>query len=342
MQLNYSKKWTRILLALCMAAMLLSLTVPLWKIDLVAPQYPEGLSLSIYPNRLSGNVEIINGLNHYIGMKTLHTDDFVEFTVLPYMIVFFAVLFLLIVVTGSRKLLYGGTILFVCFGVLALYDFWKWEYDYGHNLDPDAAIIVPGMAYQPPLIGYKQLLNFSAYSFPAAGGWLFAGTGIVLLLASFFEWKIAARSKTPSKVSIYATFFLLACITSCNTGPEPINPGTDHCDYCKMTITDQRFGAELVTAKGKIYKFDDIKCLLSWQQSGTKHDPQQSNVYLTNFIQDHKLIPAAKAFILQSEQLHSPMGGQMAAFDNRNSPDSLSGIMGGQTISWQKLFHHDR
>jgi len=50
--------------------------------------------------------------------------------------------------------------LFVLFGIIAMVDFWRWEYDYGHDLDPNAAIIVPGMAYQPPLIGFKQLLNF--------------------------------------------------------------------------------------------------------------------------------------------------------------------------------------
>ena len=79
---------------LIVAAILLgiSIFVPLWHIDLDAPQYPEGLRLLIYPNKLAGDVEIINGLNHYIGMQTLHAENFVEFTVLPYIIVFFALL----------------------------------------------------------------------------------------------------------------------------------------------------------------------------------------------------------------------------------------------------------
>ena len=73
-------------------------------------------------------------------------------------------------------------ILFVVFGIVAMIDFWRWEYNYGHNLNPDAPIIVPGMAYQPPLIGFKQLLNFGAYSIPAIGGFLFVGVGIILVV----------------------------------------------------------------------------------------------------------------------------------------------------------------
>lgn len=179
---------------LIVAAILLgiSIFVPLWHIDLDAPQYPEGLRLLIYPNKLAGDVEIINGLNHYIGMQTLHAENFVEFTVLPYIIGFFALLSLIAAVVGSRKFLYTLLGLFVVFGIVAMYDFWKWEFDYGHNLDPNAAIKVPGMAYQPPLIGFKQLLNFGAYSMPDLGGWLFIGAGALMLAAVFMEWK---RSK---------------------------------------------------------------------------------------------------------------------------------------------------
>jgi copper chaperone NosL len=66
-------------------------------------------------------------------------------------------------------------------------DFYRWEYEYGHDLDPAAAIIVPGMAYQPPLIGYKQLLNFSAWSWPDVGGYLLVGTALLLVAGSVIE-----------------------------------------------------------------------------------------------------------------------------------------------------------
>jgi len=179
---------SRMLLILAAILLAASIFVPLWYIDLDAPQYPEGLRLLIYPNKLAGDVEIINGLNHYIGMQTLHAENFIEFTVLPYIIGSFALLALLGAPIGNKKFLYFLLVLFIIFGIVAMYDFWKWEYDYGHNLDTNAAIKVPGMAYQPPLLGFKQLLNFGAYSFPHTGGWMFIGSGVLMLLASIKEW----------------------------------------------------------------------------------------------------------------------------------------------------------
>lgn len=184
---------TRALLGLCGIALIVVLFVPMWRIDLDAPQYPEGLNLLIYANRLGGNVDIINGLNHYIGMKTLHTEDFFEFTLLPYLILFFSISFLTVAAIGKRIWMNVAFVLFVAFGVIAIADFWKWEYNYGHNLNPEAAIIVPGMSYQPPLIGFKQLLNFGAYSVPDVGGWIFVGVGLLLLLLVFLGWRQAKK-----------------------------------------------------------------------------------------------------------------------------------------------------
>jgi len=182
--------FSRVLTGLCGLLLILVLFVPLWQIQLSAPQYPEGLVMKMYANKLSGNVDIINGLNHYIGMKTLHTEDFVEFTVLPYIVSFFAFFSVLVaMVLYLRKWLVTLSALFVLFGIIAMVDFWRWEYDYGHNLNPNAAIIVPGMAYQPPLIGYKKLLNFGAFSVPDTGGWIFIGVGVLLLTAVIFEFK---------------------------------------------------------------------------------------------------------------------------------------------------------
>ena len=77
--------------------------------------------------------------------------------------------------------------MFVLFGVVAMADFWRWEYNYGHDLNPEAAIQIPGMAYQPPLIGYKQLLNFGAYSIPDIGGYLFITVGLLLIFVMIIQ-----------------------------------------------------------------------------------------------------------------------------------------------------------
>jgi len=139
---------------------------------------------------------------------------------------------------------------------MAMYDFWRWEYNYGHNLDPNAAIIVPGMAYQPPLIGFKQLLNFGAYSIPDIGGWIFIAVGALLLFMVVVIW-YKARSFKKNLKTMPATlaFCLLLSFSSCSTQPEPIKVGVDNCYLCKMTISDVRYGAELVYKKGNNIKF---------------------------------------------------------------------------------------
>ena len=97
--------------------------------------------------------------------------------------------FITVVFINNRKAVFGFLITFVLFVILAGIDFYRWNYEYGHNLDPNAAIKVPGMAYQPPLIGYKQLLNFGAYSIPDIGGWMLTGAGVLLFVIVLKEFK---------------------------------------------------------------------------------------------------------------------------------------------------------
>lgn len=332
------KPWIRWILIICGLALVYVLFVPLWRIDLVAPQYPEGLILLIYPDNLGGNVDIINGLNHYIGMKTLHTNDFIEFKLLPYFIGFFSLAFILTGIIAKRKLLNVLFALFVSFGILAMYDFWRWEYNYGHNLNPEAAIIVPGMSYQPPLIGFKQLLNFGAYSMPDIGGWIFIGTGALLLFCTVMAWRIMKKNK--SKIStLAAAFIFLTTITSCNAGPEAIKMGVDNCTFCKMTISDTRFGAELVTAKGRLYKFDDTHCILSYLNSREKAPGKIKDIYLTNYCGNHQLINVKKMLLLKSDDLRSPMGGNIAAFDNRDSLLKIQQHYTGNEVLWSSLLN---
>ncbi len=147
---------------------------PLWHIALEAPQYPEGLGMYIWADKITGekpqDLASINGLNHYIGMKEIVPESIPELRLMPYLLGGLAGLGILAAATGSRKVLVAWVVLFGLLAVAGLADFWKWGYEYGHELDPTAAIKVPGMAYQPPVIGSKQLLNFRATSWPALGG----------------------------------------------------------------------------------------------------------------------------------------------------------------------------
>src|ERR1041385_395699 len=128
--------WVRVSVFLCGLLLVTVLFLPMWRIELTAPQYPEGLTLKIFPGKLGGDVAIVNGLNHYIGMKTLHAEDFLEFTILPYLILTFALLSVVIALLNRKSLLYLFTAIFLAFAGLAMADFWRWEYEYGHTLDP--------------------------------------------------------------------------------------------------------------------------------------------------------------------------------------------------------------
>lgn len=329
---------TRILLIICGLGLLGVLFTPIWRIDLQAPQYPEGLRLFIYASKLIGDVSIINGLNHYIGMKSLHANDFFEFKILPTIIVSFSVLFIIAGFVAKRKWMTILCILFVAFGILAVIDFWRWEYDYGHHLNPAAAIIVPGMAYQPPLIGFKQLLNFGAYSIPAIGGWIFVAAGILLLGCTILEWrKKKVLVINQARVIVSFTTLLTLLLTRCSTAPIPLHIGRDNCDFCKMTISDSRFGAEIVTKKSKIYKFDDAHCIVAFLSSKKLATEQISAVYFTNFGRPHELINVDHAHFLQSPSLKSPMNGNIAAFTNEDSLVTLLPQFNGNKISWEDM-----
>ena len=193
MKNNSLSKLSKILLITSGIGLIISIFVPLWAIYLEAPQYPEGLGMFLHANKITGDYEIINGLNHYIGMKEIHQEDFWEFKILPYALGFFAALAFLTVFFNNKKWLYFFAALFLIFGVAFMVDFYLWEYDYGHNLNPNAAIVVPGMSYQPPLFGFKQLLNFGAYSYPDIGGWIMFGVGIILVVLSYLEIKSSKK-----------------------------------------------------------------------------------------------------------------------------------------------------
>ena len=176
---------------------------PLWNIMLGAPQYPEPLGINIYINGIQGmnefDIQNIDGLNHYIGMKTLpKPEDMWEFTVFPIVIGSMAVLGILIgILSYFKKVNYkwflGWLVLMTILGILGMYDFNAWMIDYGTNLDPNAIMKLQNpdgtpMSYKPPLFGHKKMLKFDAFSYPAMGGYLMSA-GMLFTLVAFFLGK---------------------------------------------------------------------------------------------------------------------------------------------------------
>jgi hypothetical protein len=190
-----STRASRWLLALAALLLLATYLAPLWHIALKAPQYPEGLGMYIWADRITGekphHLQSINGLNHYIGMKEIVPESIPELRFMPAAFGGLIGLGLLAALWGRRAGLYAWTALFLAGALAGLADFWRWGYDYGHNLNPEAAIKIPGMSYQPPLLGTKQLLNFQATSLPATAGWLAVAALALAVALAVIEWRRA-------------------------------------------------------------------------------------------------------------------------------------------------------
>lgn len=181
-------KYLMILASLMLLAIFL---FPIWRITLYAPQYPGGITMYIWINKISGDtpgtLQNINILNHYVGMKFIEPDSIPELKYFQWIIGAMAALGLLIALLRKPSLALVWVIVLVILGALGIYDFYLWEYDYGHNLSPTAPIKVPGMAYQPPLFGTKMLLNFEAHSYPYWGS-LFFGLAMLTGLVAWWSW----------------------------------------------------------------------------------------------------------------------------------------------------------
>ena len=205
----------RILTALAALLMLGAFVWPLWLVRLTAPQYPEGIGLDIRIATIAGQKEFdlanVNALNHYIGMKAIEPDAIPELKVMPWIVAALAAVALLAAASGRRRLLAGWLVGFLVLGLAGLADFWWWEYDYGHNLSPDAIITIPGMSYQPPLIGSKQLANFTASSWPGPGG-VALGLAFLTGAAALLLSRRAARAARAARPALVAVALLAAAL----------------------------------------------------------------------------------------------------------------------------------
>lgn len=135
------------------------------------------------------------------------------------------------------------------------------------------------------------------------------------------------------------TGLLVFVLTSCSSGPQPIKLGEESCAFCKMTISDNKFGAEIITKKGRIYKFDDTHCVLGFMKANTINDNDIQDTYLVNFEEPHNFVSAQNAFLLKSSELRSPMGGNVAAFDEKTKMETANTNIKGEgvVITWDEL-----
>ncbi|MBJ6366701.1 nitrous oxide reductase accessory protein NosL [Snuella sedimenti] len=133
----------------------------------------------------------------------------------------------------------------------------------------------------------------------------------------------------------YSILILLPLLIGCNIKPQAIDYGNDACHFCRMTIVDKVHAAEIVTNKGKVYKFDASECMIHFLK---EFDTSQVALYLVNnYTQPESLIDATKATFLISKALPSPMGAFLTAFKNKVDAEQVQNEKGGELYSWNVL-----
>ncbi|MBL4662312.1 MAG: hypothetical protein JKY22_01830 [Flavobacteriaceae bacterium] len=183
---------SRILMIASAISILGLFVFPLWNIRLEAPQYPIPLGMDIYifdfADEHPHDIKNINLMNHYVGMKYI-PETIPEFKVFPAVIIVMSILGLLVGFKGNYKWMLGWLILMVVLAGAGIYDFYLWEHDYGHDLDPKAIMKFTNpdgtvMGFQPPLFGSRDILNFKAHSYPQFGAY-FLALGMLLAFLAF-------------------------------------------------------------------------------------------------------------------------------------------------------------
>ncbi len=180
---------------------------PLWNITLEAPQYPIPLGMDIYINDFADahphDIKNINLMNHYVGMKFI-PEAIPEFKIFPIGIITTTIIGLIIALKANHKWFLYWFIMMVVLSAAGLYDFYLWEHDYGHDLDPKAIMKFTNpdgsvMGFQPPLFGSKNILNFKAHSYPQLGAY-FLTLGMGLGFVAYWVGK-KEKVKITSKVA---------------------------------------------------------------------------------------------------------------------------------------------
>ena len=335
-------KLSRLLVLLSSALVLAALATPLWRIRLLAPQYPEGLGMDIHAGTVVGarehDLQSINSLNHYIGMKAIEPEEIAELRIIPWCIAGLALFGLGVAVVGRRWMAIGWLASFGVLGVVAFTDFYHWEYEYGHDLDSAHAIIkMPGNELPAaadrletvvelygqlvaghrrdshrPRIRCRVLVAVPGALAPSAGG------GVV----------IRARRR-------FARAAVLSLVVACApAGPDEIDFGVDICSYCRMLIGDSRFAAAIVTARGRTVKFDSIECLLAYYRQAST---AVASVWVSDVRHPGVMLDATSARFIDLGEVRAPMGRAWAAVASARDAAALGVIDAGAIKRWSEI-----
>jgi copper chaperone NosL len=362
----------RILVGAAALLMVLVYFTPLWSIGLVAPQYRDGLGMYISINEVRGHdthdLQNINILNHYIGMQPIEPDAIPELEWMPKILGALIVTGLLAAIIGNRWLMAAWFVTFVGLGIAGMVDFYMWKVDYGHNLSPDAPIRVPGMTYQPPLIGKKQLLNITASSYPHLGTYILivaSGLGLAGVIQAFRRHrgkdakevqgssaKDGRSGASPAAVSSIAVGLLLlaACGVADDNRTDDLARasedrsarmvyGQDVDPFCGRAVDRVRWGGELRTSDGEQIRFRSVECLAGHLLAQGPKAEEGAAILVVDFPDGYRLIPASEAVFLHTPNLPSPDRVNLLAIhrDNERMIRNLQEAYTGPLLDWSQV-----
>ncbi len=130
---------------------------------------------------------------------------------------------------------------------------------------------------------------------------------------------------------------IISLFYGCKVEPELLVFGKDACYTCKMTLMDPKFGAEIVTKKGKIYKFDDVNCLLEFHSSGEEPEENMAYRLVIDFANPETFIDATNSYYVKSDSIRSPMASGIAAFGNEKDFNRIRKKYNGILMSWGEI-----
>jgi copper chaperone NosL len=346
---------SRLLVALAALLLIPVFKLPLWSIRIVAPQYNDGLGMYIGLRDIWGHtqhdIQNINILNHYIGMKPIIPAEVSVLEIMPWVVGLLAAAALLVALLNRRWLVGAWLAAFVVLGSAGMYEFYSWNYDYGHNLSPDAPIKVPGMTYVPPLIGSKTLLTIKASSYPSWGTLFLLLAFASAAAALYREWQRALapavargerqRHVLPAAALVALVVGVAGCGQPAGDARAPATaaaaefaPDGGPCSYCAGEIPAERFGGELVTRSGDSYRFMSVECLAGFVASGRVAGADIRSMRVVDYNDGERLIDAVSARYVRSEQRRSPNGLNLLASDSEKIAHNLHFFFGGERLSW--------
>ena len=170
-------RWSRLVLAALVVPLALAYAAPIWRIYLVAPQYPNGLTMDIWTYKVAGgdngqHIQEINTLNHYIGMSPIDRKALSDLDWIPFALAVLGFLALRVAAIGNVRSLVDLAVLASFFVLVSGGRFVYLLYSFGHDLAPDAPVTIA--PFMPVIVGTKQIANFTTSSYPLLGS-LFMG-----------------------------------------------------------------------------------------------------------------------------------------------------------------------